>query len=242
VCTCFVKRQNDFQNDLIIAMNFDNHGWDFSVSTNSPNLFVVNVDVGYGKYPSFGINSQGIFVNNLFVDSNGKGLYKRKNAKRTLTSYLVDDILQGNISIDNLDHYLDRMEIVNDPNASCHNLIADKNGNVWVIEPGRGNIKNKTTDSNSFVMTNFSLIDYANGKKYTDNGFDRYHIVKNMLDKKDIISLQDAFEILKNVVQNGEWETDFSLVYSKNEHTVYYCYKSDFKKIMEYNLSMDELN
>jgi GNAT superfamily N-acetyltransferase len=33
---------------------------------------------GRGKYPSFGVNSAGVFINNLLVDSNGKGLYKRE--------------------------------------------------------------------------------------------------------------------------------------------------------------------
>jgi hypothetical protein len=83
-------------------------------------------------------------------------------------------------------------------------------------------------------MTNFSLIDYEQGKKYSDNSFDRYSIVKNMLDKTNRLSVHDAFEILKNVKQDGEWKTDFSMVYSKNEHTVYYCFNSDFKSIAEY--------
>jgi len=74
MCTSFVDRRDD----LIVAMNFDNNGWDFVLNTNNSKLFIIDVDIGYGKYPSFGINSNGIFVNNLFVDSNGKGLYKRK--------------------------------------------------------------------------------------------------------------------------------------------------------------------
>jgi hypothetical protein len=126
MCTSFVKRPNEYQNDLIIAMNFDNNGWDFNVNTNNPALFVVDVDSGYGKSPSFGINAQGTFANNLFVDSNGQGLYKRKSKTRTLTTYLVDDILNGNIAIENLDDYLNTMEIVNGPNQSCHNLIIDE--------------------------------------------------------------------------------------------------------------------
>jgi len=52
------------------------------------------------------------------------------------------------------------MKIVNAPNLCTHNLIADKNGNVWVIEPGRGIIKNKAEESSYFLITNFSLIYY----------------------------------------------------------------------------------
>jgi len=32
----------------------------------------------------------------------------------------------------------------------------------------------------------------------------------------------------------GEWKTEFSFVYSKNNNTVHYCYNSKFDKIAEY--------
>ena len=232
MCTCFVNNEND----LLIAMNFDNNGWEFRLNTSNQNLFVIDVDIGYGKYPSFGINSQGTFANNLFVDSNGQGLYKRKSKTRTLTTYLVDDILKAKISINDLNNYLDSMEIVNGPNTSCHNMIVDKSGNIWVVEPGRGNIKNKLKEASYFIMTNFSLIDYNAGKKYDDYGFDRYIEVKNNLNKNRNLSVKDAFAILEKVKQTGEWKTDFSMVYSKNENKVYYCYNSEYKNILEYEL------
>jgi penicillin V acylase-like amidase (Ntn superfamily) len=194
---------------------------------------VIDIDIGYGKHPSFGINSQGIFVNNLFVDSNGKGLYKRKNKTRTLTAYLVEDILKGKIPINDLDNYLDTMEIVNGPNTSCHNLVVDKDGNVWVIEPGRGNIKNNINDSPYFVMTNFSIMDFNNGKKYNDNSFDRYKEVENNLEKIKKLTVSEAFKILEKVKQEGEWKTDFSMVYSKNKNEIYYCYNANYEKILK---------
>jgi hypothetical protein len=230
MCTSFVDRRND----LIIAMNFDNNGWDFNLNTRNPSVFVIDVDIGYGKYPSFGINSQGIFVNNLFVDSNGKGLYKRKSKTRTLTSYLIGDILNGNVLTNNLDNYLDTMEVVNGPNQSTHNMIVDKNSNIWVIEPGRGKVKNNTKDSQYFVMTNFSIIDFNAGKEYKDNGFDRYKEVENNLKRLKTLTVNDTFKILEKVKQTGEWKTDFSMVYSREENKVYYCYNSNYDKIMEH--------
>jgi hypothetical protein len=232
MCTSFVDRRND----LLIAMNFDNNGWVFSLNTSTPNIFEIDVDIGYGKYPSFGINSQGIFVNNLFVDSNGKGLYKRKSKTRTLTSYLVEDILKENIPINTLDEYLGKMEIVNGPNQSTHNMVVDNFGNVWIIEPGRGNIKNAINETPYFIMTNFSIIEYNNGKKYSDNGFDRYNKAKNLMDNTKNMNVKEAFNILGKVKQEGEWNTDFSMVYSQNNKKVYYCYKSNFNEILEYKL------
>jgi len=195
MCTSFLDRRND----IIIAMNFDNNGWVFELNTSKPDIFAIDVDIGNGKCPSFGINSQGIFVNNLFVDSNGKGLYKRKNKTRTLTAYLVENILKGNIPIDELDNYLNTMEIVNSPNQSTHNMVIDAKGNIWVIEPGRGNIKNTKENSQYFIMTNFSIIDFNAGKEYTNNGIDRYNEANNMLNKNKKLTVKDAFNILEKV-------------------------------------------
>ena len=230
MCTCFVNRQDD----LLIAMNFDNNGLKFELSTKENNSFIVGIYTEYGKTLSFGINSQRTFVNDMFVDSNGKGLYKRISKTRTLTTYLVKDLLEEKIDVKNLDNYLDTMEIVNAPNLCTHNFIVDKNGNVWVIEPGRGIIKNKAEESSYYIMTNFSLMDHSSEKNYSDYGFDRYTNIKNYLDKKNNLSIKDAFDILEKVKQTGEWKTNFSMVYSKNENKVYYCYNADYKNILEY--------
>ncbi|MDR2701312.1 MAG: hypothetical protein LBB72_02645, partial [Spirochaetaceae bacterium] len=191
-----------------------------------PQIFAIDVNTIQGKTASFGMNNQETFVNNLSVDSNGNGLYKRINKNRTLTVYLIKNLLEGEISINELDKYLDTMEVVNAPNFSTHNLVVDKNGNIYVVEPGRGNIKNKKQESPYFVMTNFSLIDYNNGKKYNDNGFDRYEKVNTELKKAKKINVKDAFKILEKVKQDCEWKTEFSMVYSQKNKTIYYCYNS----------------
>ena len=230
MCTCFIDRRED----LIIAMNFDNNGMAFELDTKNPSIFSIVTDTKMGKVPSFGINKNGIFVNNLCVDSNGKGLYKRKSKTVNLNIYLIKELLYEEIKMDNFEEYLKTMEIVNAPNICTHNFITDKKGNVYIIEPGRGNIKNGIKESEYYVMTNFSIIDFNGGKKYTDYGIDRYNKANNMLKKLEKIDVKEAFKILEKVKQEGEWNTDFSMVYSKNKKTVYYCYKSNFNEIMEY--------
>jgi hypothetical protein len=230
MCTSFVDRRDD----LIIAMNFDNNGMVFELNTKNANIFSIDVNTKTGKTPSFGINNKGIFVNNLCVDSNGNGVYKRVTKTRTLNVYLVKDLLEGKILENGFDDYFKTMEIVNAPNLSTHNLVVDKKGNVFVIEPGRGYIKNGAKETQYFVMTNFSLIDFNGGKKYTDYGIDRYNEVNNILNKSKKININEAFKILEKVKQEGEWNTDFSMVYSQKNKTVYYCYKSNFKEILEY--------
>ncbi len=52
MCTSFIHRKSN----TIIGMNFDNNGMDYSISTNDPDCFLVLVNGGRGKYPSFGAN------------------------------------------------------------------------------------------------------------------------------------------------------------------------------------------
>ena len=229
MCTSFIYRGQD----TIIGMNFDNNGMKYSIDTKNPNWFTIQVDGGRGKYPSFGVDCFGRFFNNLLVNSNGKGLYRRQSKKVTHTTKLIKDIFNGAICVENLEEYLSNVEVVNTPDWSCHNMICDSHSNVYVIEPGRGNIINKANSSSYFVMTNFSLWDYLHENiEYT---CDRFKKVSSDFEKADKVDIEKAFSILESTCQrNSEWTTAFSMVYSKNLNTVYYCLNGNFNKRFEY--------
>lgn len=234
MCTSFVSRKND----VLIAMNFDNNGMPFRVNIKDPKQFVVLVDGGRGRYPSFGINSDGTFINNLCVDSNGKGLYKRASKKVTHTSKFSSDILAGIISPKQISGYLKSVEVVNGPDFSVHNMIVDNAGNVWIVEPGRGVIYSGADEEPHFIMTNFSLCDMQESEEPKGDGADRYKTAKKMLEKNPNLDVNVAFEILEAVKQcDGEWITAFSMVYSQNERSVYYCLNKDISKISKYTFT-----
>jgi hypothetical protein len=229
MCTSFIYRGQD----TIIGMNFDNNGMKYSIDTKNPNWFTVHVDGGRGKYPSFGVDCFGRFFNNLVVNSNGKGLYRRPSKKVTHTTKLVSDIQSGAICIENLEEYLRDIEVVNTPNRSCHNMICDCNGNVWAVEPGRGNISNPVKASKFFIMTNFSLWDHI--YENIECNCERYKAVLNAFEKVEEVNVETAFHILESASQrSGEWVTEFSMVYSKNLNTVYYCLNGNFNEQFEY--------
>lgn len=140
-------------------------------------------------------------------------------------------MLEGTLLPKYFDEYFDTMEIVNVPNFSTHCMIIDKEGNSWIIEPGRGILKDKNTDSPYSIMTNFSIIDFTAGKEYNDNGFNRYKEVKEKLEKTKQLPVDNALQILEKVKQNGEWKTDFSMVYSGKENKIYYCYNANYENI-----------
>ncbi|EKQ54476.1 MULTISPECIES: hypothetical protein [unclassified Clostridium] len=233
MCTSFIHRGND----TIIGMNFDNNGMKYTIDTKKSNWFTVLVDGGRGKHPSFGIDSCGRFFNNLVVNSNGKGLYRRPSKKITHTTKLILDILNGVILPENLNEYLNNVEVVNTPDWSCHNMICDSDANVWVIEPGRGNINNTANSSQFFVMTNFSLWDYFYEKVECDCA--RFKTVSGELENTKELNVETAFNILDSASQrNGEWVTAFSMVYSKKFNTVYYCFDGNFNERFEYKFSI----
>ena len=231
MCTSFAWRKDD----VLIAMNFDNNNTPFKLLTKDPTQFVILS----GGAPCFGINSSGAFINHLMVDSNGKGFYKRgKNVVHTIQ--LIRDVLSGKLPQENIGIFLSEKEIVNVPENSCHSMISDKNGNVWVAEPGRGIIHSPANDSKFFLMTNFSLIDWkTSGKLEEGSGVDdRYKTADALLNKASHLDIVKAFEILKAVKQSeGDWFTDFSMVYAQKENAVYYCYYSDFQKIQKFTFS-----
>jgi hypothetical protein len=218
-------------------MNFDNNGMDYSINTSDPDFFLVLVNGGRGKYPSFGVNKNGVFFNNLVVDSNGKGLYRRPSKNVTHTTKLITDIVKGNIEAENLGEYLENIEVVNVPDWSTHNMICDSKANVWVVEPGRGNLYSPASSSGFYVMTNFSLWDYE--KELIPWECKRYKKVSAALSDFHVLDIDSAFKILESAKQNNkEWKTDFSMVYSEKEHSVYYCFNGNFNERYKYEFQL----
>jgi hypothetical protein len=217
-------------------MNFDNNGMKFGINTKDPKQFNVFVNTRSGDITSFGVNSDGVFINHLIVDSNGKGIYKRPSKYVNHTSKLVKDILNGTIPSDDIGSYMQRVEIVNVPDYSIHNMICDRSGNVWVAEPGRGIIHSPVNEASYFILTNFSLCDYKATGLLDGSGVDRYKITEELLSKADELDVNGAFKILEAAMQKDvEWITDFSMVYSQQEKTVYYCFERDFNNIQKYS-------
>ncbi len=226
MCTSFTWRKDS----VLVAMNFDSNNTPFSLSIKDPKQFVILV----GGTPCFGVNNSGLFINHLMVDSNGNGLYKRgKNVVHTIK--LITDVLSGKLAQESISVFLSEKEIVNVPDNSCHNLIVDKNGNAWVVEPGRGIIHSPADESSFYLMTNFSLIDWRTSGKLEGSGVDRYKIAGDLLSKASHLDVIQAFEILEATKQSeGEWLTAFSMVYSQKENTVYYCYNGEYKNIQKF--------
>lgn len=229
MCTSFVKKTDD---NCYIAMNFDNNGMKYRINTTKKDWLIVYVEMGKMKYPSFGIHKSGIFFNNLLVNACEKGKYRRGKGVVHSTKFLTE-IIDNKICVDTLKQYLENIEIVNVPNFSTHNMICDIQSNVWIIEPGRGNIYSSLKSNEFQVMTNFSLVDATKNKE--TNYCKRFNNVNKLLSELVNMNVQKAFEILRVAKQSeGEWITEISMVFDKTNETVYYCENQNFENIKEF--------
>lgn len=237
MCTCFVYRKEK----TLIGMNFDNDGKDFKISSSPKYDFLVSVSTGKASFPSFGINTNGIFVNELMVDSNGAGKYKRQTDKRWVTTSLIKFIMENDVRWEDVKSVLQGIEIVNAPNSSTHNLIVDRSGNICVVEPGRRMIFTEPHDSAWCIMTNFPLSDYDEvvPSSPSGSGSDRYlKTLKMLATMNDPMTVEEGFEILKSVAQDGPlWTTELSLVYDATKQELFYCVDRDFDAITKHELA-----
>jgi len=231
MCTCFTWRKEQ----ILVAMNFDNNT-PFSVSSKDSKQFLIMVNGS----PCFGVNHKGLFINHLMVDSNGKGAYKRgKNVVHTIK--LITDVLGGTLGSEQFPDYFREKEIVNVPNHSCHSMLTDGSGDVWIVEPGNDVLFSGAEESSYFIMSNFSLNEWKETGKMEGSGTDRYQHVNTLLHDTEQLDVQGAFKVLESVKQTeGEWKTAFSMVYSHKENAVYYCYHGEYGKIQKFELSSFE--
>lgn len=222
MCTSFVYRKEN----VLIGMNFDNNGMKFRVSAKPGKGFLVSAEVRGNFYPSFGVSANGIFVNNLMVDSNGEAPYKRQNEKRWINSALVEQVMDGDTTLETLRSKIARVEIVNGPFMSTHNMITAGDGATLVVEPGKRTIYSTAGDSGWYVMTNFPLSDYGDliPENPSGSGADRYKKAANYLDSlTGPMSVDQGFDLLREVRQHGpEWKTVLSLIFDPSRGEVFY--------------------
>jgi hypothetical protein len=241
MCTSFVYRKEN----ILVGMNFDNDGKDFKISTHQGHDFLVSVNTNNVFFPSFGINRNGIFVNDLMVDANGAGKYKRQNDKRWVTTSLIGFIMGAEVGFGEVKDVLQHIEIVNAPNSSTHNMIVDRLGSTFIVEPGRKNIFTEPQDCDWVVMTNFPLSDYAEISPSTvsGSGSDRYlKTLKMMATPTNKMTVEQGFEILKSVKQDGPvWHTELSLIYDGTNQELYYCLDQNFAEILKYDFGSQNI-
>lgn len=235
MCTSFLCRGDD----ILIGMNYDNHGKNLKLANYRDDLFLVTIH-SFGKdRPLFGVRSDGVFVNQQVVNECEQGRYQ-VGFRHVHTAKLLNEVLMKRYPMHRFSSYLEKHTIVSPPKNSLHTLVACCKGDSWIIEPGRGSIW-YSEEEPYFVMSNCPIWDRRQTGRLEGYGVDRQLKAENMLKNASCsFGIEDAFKVLEAVHQTTEeWETEFSLVYSYNQNKVYYCYDHNFNNIKEYQLKKE---
>ncbi len=111
-------------------------------------------------------------------------------------------------------------------------MLSDIHGNVLIIEPGIGYVQERERYS---LITNYSVLRPETTRPFINPGDDRYERARALLDGFDEdFSVEDAFSVLRAVLEKGLWATRVSFVYSVKRQTVYYALNGDFDTLREY--------
>lgn len=149
----FVVRKNK----LMIGMNYDSGDTIWKLSDLGLGHLTVLVKYFGGWVPAFGVREDGTFINEVRVDPLPEPEQKHSSDKVWTTRKLVEYVLRGEEKIPEL---LGRIEVINAPEMSMHNMIVCPSGDVYVIEPGRRVITSPHEESPFFLMANFPLSRY----------------------------------------------------------------------------------
>ena len=225
MCTVIGKTGNDAIYGF--NMDIDPAVWDYAVYAKK-DMFYIGIKVGKTVYKVHGVNSKGQFAVMPYMNGEAERVMHRGGRYQRL-DLLVDGYIAGKFDYAELERITAEKTLVNIPGASMHGFFADGEGHMLLAEPGVG-VKRYESFA---AVTNFPTIEIPEDTSCVFYGYDRYETAADMLSHSgDDFTVKDAFEILRETVQTGQWATRVSFVYSKNENAVYYCTNRDFDNII----------
>lgn len=234
MCTSFAVHLDK----TFIGMNFDISPRPIKIIMSGEDQLLVLQNDGGQFNPAIGMNSSGTFMNLLMVDPIKEGEYRRgKNCVHIMK--LFDEILSGRIELSQLNEFLDNNAIVNVPNHSVHSMIAGRNRETCIVEPGRKNMDINSSDRDFMVLTNFPLSDYNNNEyiNVEGPGSDRYlKAYETISSNKETFNIATGFNLLKETVQRGgDYPTQLSMMFIPEEGKVQFTLNGDFTKLFEFS-------
>lgn len=129
---------------------------------------------------------------------------------------------------------LDEYDMHSSGGYPYHFIISDKNDKTAIVEWP----ENEMNVVEQNYVTNFQL---SEGKNFQVGiGKDRYQKLEETLTAKNaILSTEDAMDLLKEVrvEWNGDWQTDWSVVYNLDDFTADICSEMDYDNV--YHFSSD---
>lgn len=176
-----------------------------------------------------GLNEKGLSVSVLELQTETT---RQDNGKKDIiTTVAVRMLLDKCSSTKEAITMLEEYDMHSSAGMPYHLLISDASGHTVIVEWP----ENKMNVVNQSIATNFQL---SNGKNFgVGIGHDRYDMIKETFDSTDSTILpKEAMELLENVSikWNGEWATEWSVVYHIDDFTVDICSDMNYDKIYQF--------
>lgn len=247
--TSFVVRKGK----IMIGMNYDSGDTIWKLSDLGLGHLTVMVKYFGGWVPAFGVREDGTFINEVRVDPLPEPEQKRSSDTVWTTRKLVENVLRGEEKIPDL---ISRIEVINAPEASMHNMIVCPSGDVYVIEPGRRIIKSLRDESPFFLMTNFPISRYkgagtglveiklsqpvnsafAAGTTVKNAGGERYEAARGILSGlPEEYQVADVFAALDATIEtDSEVRTTLSMLAVPEDGVVYFKGSGPEARILTY--------
>lgn len=182
--------------------------------------------------PMDGINEAGLCVADLEVNEGGMIDADTEKPDLTVTT-AIRLLLNKAATVEEAADLLNQYDIHASAGISHHIAISDASGNSAVLEFTDGEMTVVDTCS----VTNFSL---ANGDTSAggESAKERYEYLTALYQKNNgILTGDQVREALSKVVQpDGEWTTQWSIVYDQGSMTADYYFNGDYTKAYRYSI------
>lgn len=234
-CTGFAV----YNGEPIYGMNFDYPPRELRfrlISQNERLVFRMEFPQEGVWYSTVGMNSDGVFssVQMLFPEWPAVQAGPDQMYLWRVSDYALEETSSASQTMD----LLSSRHVV-EGQTSLHTMIADPQGNAFVLEPGRENNRITPIQGKSLLMTNFPLADFAGKESHQTQGVgaDRYQkawaYIAETLDRFDTTQ---AFETLHRAQNDGDSPTLCSMVFLPNRRQVFIALNRDFNKIWRVSL------
>ena len=242
MCTSFAVYS---QEKAIYGMNFDADDIDLKLkvsSYNDINLFYFSGLLDNKYRDIAGFNSEGLFICTQAVEY-GPGFKSSCNENDWVAFDIFDEALKKAKKTSEFFEILNKRVISYPrnplfPDLGLHTIIADKNGDAFILEEGNGTNNVSPILNDFIIMTNFPNGDFK-GAKYNEVygiGADRYICAYDYIHNNfDSFGINEAFEVLSKTSRD---DTRCSIVYDPYENEIYISFKKDISK--KWKISMIE--
>lgn len=243
MCTSFAVYR---QKKAIYGMNFDTNDIDLKLKINScndMNLFYFSALLDNKYRDIAGINSEGLFICTQAVEY-GPGFKSSCDPNDWYAFDILDEVLKKTKKSSEFFAILNKRVISYPrnplfPDLGLHTMIADKTGDVFILEEGDGtNIVSPINNRNDFIiMTNFpnGNFENANYNEVCGIGADRYICAHEYIDNNICdFGIKEAFEVLSKTSQKN---TLCSIVYEPLKNEIYISFKKDLSKKWKISIS-----